>query len=216
MSKEWKRRKRRRQPEQDSLQPVYISTYEVTTEPIHNRQYEQLPRRVKNAIDRLYYQSQREPRKAIPELRKLVKQYPDVPTLYNFLSVAYSQAGQPKKAEAVTRKNYERNPDYLFARLNYAELCLMRGDYDKIEEIFENKFDLKSLYPERDRFHVSEVAGFMGLAGVYFLETGERDAAEKYDEILQEIAPDNPMARKLHQRLHPNLLQRLLMKLTGR
>ena len=86
-------------------------------------------------------------------------------------------------------ENYRRNPDYLFARLNYAELCLARGDYETVAEIFEHKFDLKLLYPKRRRFHISEVANLMGLMGVYLLETGECEAAEKYYEILSQIAP---------------------------
>lgn len=212
---ERRRRKRSRRTAQGELNPVHVIQYEITTEPIHNRRYEQLPRRVKDAIERLHYEAQRQPRKAIPKLRKLLKRYPDMPVLYNYLGVAYSYAGQPKKAEAVARKNYERNPDYLFARLNYAELCLAKGDYEKVGEIFEHKFDLKLLYPERDRFHISEVASFMGLIGVYLLETGEREVAEKYDETLQQITPNHPMAKKLHRRLFPSLLQRLWQRLTG-
>lgn len=214
MSKKWKRRKPR-QPEQDTLRPVHVTTYEITTEPLPERRYEQLPRRVKDAIEQLYYEAQRRPRKAIPKLRKLIKKYPNVPILYNHLVVAYSYAGQPTKAEAVTRENYKRNPDYLFARVNYAELCLAKGDYEEIGEIFEHKFDLKLLYPERNRFHISEVANFMGLIGLYLVESGEREAAEKYDESLQQIALDYPMAKRLHQRLFPSLLRRLWLRLTG-
>ena len=51
----------------------------------------------------------------------------------------------------------KRFPDYLFGRLAYARDCLERGDLDKVSEIFEGKFDLKLLYPDRERFHVSEV-----------------------------------------------------------
>ncbi|MBN1935009.1 MAG: hypothetical protein JW934_10110 [Anaerolineae bacterium] len=65
-------------------------------------------------------------------------------------------------------ENYRRNPDYLFARLNYAELFLRRGDYERVAEILEHKFDLKLLYPRRNRFHVSEVSNFIGLVGLYW------------------------------------------------
>ncbi len=191
---------------QDKLKAVRIVEYEITSEPIQDRRYKRLPGQVKDAIDRLHHEAQRHPHRAIPELVDLVKKYPKLPMLYNFLSVAYSQAGQREKAEEVIRENYRRNPDYLFSRLNYAELCRAQGDYKQIAEIFEHKFDLKLLYPNRKRFHISEVASFMGLMGIYFWEMGEREGAERYYEILKEIAPSFPMTKMLRRKLHPSFL----------
>ncbi len=34
-------------------------------------------------------------------------------------------------------------------------------------------------------------------AGIYFSETGERELAERYCEILEEIAPDFPVTKIL-------------------
>lgn len=198
---------------QDAPGIVYVTEYEITFSPIQDRRYRRLPRRVKDAIERLHDEAQRRPHKAIPELLEWVEKYPNIPMLYNYLSVAYSLAGQREKSEAVSQENYRRNPDYLFARLNYAEVCLAKGEYEKIGEIFEHKYDLKLLYPKRRRFHISEVANFMGLIGVYFFETGEREAAEKYYEILQQIAPGYPMTKRLRRKLFPNLLQRLWLRL---
>lgn len=192
-----------------------MTEYEITTSPIQDRRYKRLPRRVKDAIERLHDEAQRRPRETIPELLEWIEKYPRVPMLYNYLSVAYSLAGQREKSEAVVQENYRRNPEYLFARLNYAEICLAKGEYEKIGEIFEHKYDLKLLYPRRKRFHISEVANFMGLIGVYFYETGEREAAEKYYEILEQIAPDYPMAKRLRRKLFPNQLQRLWQRLVG-
>jgi tetratricopeptide (TPR) repeat protein len=194
---------------------IQLLKYKITTEPIHNRRYKRLPSRVQDNIERLHYDSQRRPRKALPELLELVEKYPDVPVLYNYLSVAYSRTDQRKKAEEIVRENYQRNPDYLFARLNYAEICLAKREYEKVAEILEHKFDLKLLYPNRNLFHISEVANFMGLVGVYFFEIGEIEKAEKYYEILQEIAPDFPMTKRLHQKMHPSLVQRLWNLLRG-
>ena len=199
----------------DELKAVQIVEYEITSEPIQDRHYKRLPGHVKDSIERLHYEAQSRPHRAIPELLGLIKKYPNVPMLYNYLSVAYSYTNQREKAEEAVRDNYRRNPDYLFARLNYAELYRAKGDYEKIAEIFEHKFDLKLLYPKRKRFHVSEVANFMGLIGIYFLETGEREAAERYYEILKEIAPDYPMTKMLRRKLYPGILRRLLKRMAG-
>ena len=201
---------------QDALRAVYVTTYEITSSPIQDRRYKQLPSHVKDAFDRLQHQAQRRPREAIPELLGWIKKYPHIPQLYNYLSIAYSAAGQRQKSKAVILENYRRNPDYLFARLNYAELCLAKGDHEKIAEIFDHKFDLALLYPKRKRFHVSEVANFMGIMGIYFLQIGERDTAEKYYDMLKQIAPDYPVARLLRRKLSPSRLRRLLLRLAGR
>ena len=149
-------------------------------------------------------------------MRDLIKQYPHVPQLYNYLSVAYARAGQRQEAEAVVQENYQRNPEYLFARLNYAEVCLARKDYAQVADIFAHTFDLHALYPQRKRFHLSEVANFMGIAGLYFLAIGNRELAEHYDTLLQQIAPDFPLTTRLHKKLFPGLLRRLWRSVTGR
>jgi hypothetical protein len=50
----------------------------------------------------------------------------------------------------------------------------------------------------------------MGLMGIYSWETGERERAERYYEILKEIAPSFPMTKMLRGKLHPSFLRRLL------
>jgi tetratricopeptide (TPR) repeat protein len=214
MSKKRRMTPTRGQP-QDAPKVVYITEYEITTAPIEDRRYRRLPDHIKDAFERLHYQAQSQPHKAIPELLSWIEQYPDIPLLYNYLSVAYSAAGQNAEAEAVIRTNYQRNPDYLFARLNYAELCLAKGDYAQVAEIFEHKFDLKLLYPKRKRFHISEVANFMGFIGIYFFRIGEQDMAKKYYDLLQQIAPDYPVVEQLRRLLFPSLLRRLLVRLAG-
>jgi len=200
----------------DTLNAVYVTNYEITDEPIQERSYRRLPNHVKDVIERLHYDSQTKPRKAIPEIRAMLKKYPQIPQLYNYLTVAYAKIGEVDKAEAVTRANIRKNPDYLFARLNYAEFCLRRKEYEKIPEIFEQKYDLQLLYPKRKRFHISEVVNFMGLMGVYFYEIGEKGVAEKYNAVLQKIAPNDPMAKRLQGRLSPNVLVRLFQRFTGK
>lgn len=202
------RRSQSRRPQR--LKPVQIVEYEITTEPIYNRDYERLPRRVQAMMDQLYHEAQMRPHKAIPKIKKLIEKYPHVPNLYNYLSVAYNRIGQDEKSKAIVMEQYRRNPDYLFARLNYAEICLHKGEHEKIPEIFDHKFDLKFLYPKRHRFHISEVVNFMSVIGIYFARTGKREAAQKYYDIIQEIGPGYPATRMLKRELHPTLLQRIL------
>ncbi len=206
-----KRRRKQAARKFPNSQTVQVVTYEITDAPILDREYKRLPQEVKEAINRLHDLSQKRPSKAIPELLDWIDRHPNVPTFYNYLSVAYTLSGHRDKAEAAIEDNFRRNPDYLFARVHYGELCLTRRDYDRIPEIFDRKFDLKLLYPKRNKFHVSEVVGFMGLLGVYFFETGQRETAEKYYDMLNQIDPAHLFTKRLRRKLFPGLIRRLLL-----
>jgi len=183
---------------EDKLTPVYVMQYEITDEPIQEAAYRRLPKAVKEKLENLYRVAQRHPQKAIPELIELRKKYSRVPQIYNFLAVAYSYAGEKEKAEQITQENIRKNPNYLFARINQAQFLLAKGEYDKIPEVFEHKYDLQMLY-----------------MGLYFTRTDQREIAEKYNEILQEIAPDFPIAKALNRELNPGIMTRVKKRLLG-
>ena len=69
------------------------------------------------------------------------------------------------------------------------KLDYWKGEYEQAAQILEHKFDLKLLYPKRKRFHISEVVNFMGVVGTYFVDTGQRETARRYYDVLREIAP---------------------------
>jgi tetratricopeptide (TPR) repeat protein len=187
--------------------------YDVTDEPILDPTYRRLPDHVKASIERLHHEAQTRPRNAIGELEALLTQYPRLPQLYNYLAIAYSRIGEGEKAEAIAQAGIQVNPDYLFTRLNYAEFCLHRKEYAKVAEVLDHKFDLHLLYPKRKRFHVSEVVNFMGVVGLYFCETQQRDLAQQYYGVLQKLAPNHPATRRLKRRLSPNLFDRFWARL---
>lgn len=191
--------------------------YKITTEPIHNRHYKRLPDHIKDKINDLYDIVQKKPdQTVISDLEALIKKYPKVPVLYNYLSIAYARSGDEEKYQKTIKKNYHLNPDYLFARLNYAELCTQQGNYEKIAEIFDHKFELKILYPKRKIFHISEVANFMGFIGFFFFKTGKMEMAETYYNIIAEIAYDYPMTQRLRKQLYPGFFRRMFRKMRGK
>jgi tetratricopeptide (TPR) repeat protein len=210
-----KKTKKRRQPGPRSAAPdkhvgLRIVEYEITSDAIRDKRYEELPRHVRDAFEKLHGLLETDPGKAIDELLPWIEQYPDIPMLYNYLSVAYSCTGERGKARQTILENFQKNPDYLFARLNYAELLLMSGDYAKVAELLEHKFDLKLFYPERNRFHITEFVAFTSVVGRYFAGIGDRDTAKVAYDSLRKIAPDNAATRQLHDELHPGSLQNLM------
>lgn len=194
---------------------VILTQYDITSKAIIEGPYKQLPEDVKATLERLYSLAQTRPHQAIPELETLLRTYPHVPNIYNYLSVAYSAAGEKAQAEHIVAENYRRHPEYLFARLNYAEICLAKNDIDAIPSIFNNNFDLKLLYPRRKRFHISELTGFMGVIGPYFYAIGKYELAQNIYDILHQISPHHMYTKRLKRLLHPNLFQRLLRHIQG-
>ena len=188
----------------DTLQVI---SYQITfdaMEPVTK-----IPRAVEKQLTELHALVHDNPKEAIPRLEALKDKYPDTPVLYNYLGMAYSGVGNGEKSEAIARENYQRNPGYLFAKVNYAEICLQKGEYEEIPRIFNHKYDLKLLYPLRDEFHISEVVGFMGIIGTYFAETGEFETADRYYQILEQLAPDHPITTQLGVKLMLHNMEKL-------
>ncbi|HSI10416.1 MAG TPA: hypothetical protein VK961_00165, partial [Chthoniobacter sp.] len=100
---------------------------------------------------------------AIARLEMLAGRHPDVTVLYNLLAAAYSRRGRMTDAMGVVEKNFKMAPEYLFARVQYAQMCLATGRTDAVPGIFDHHFDLKLLYPHRDTYHVSEFIAFIAV-----------------------------------------------------
>lgn len=191
--------------------PALILSYEISDEPIPEPAHGRLPAQVKDELETLYNEVLlQKPKEALDVLKPLIEQYPDVPQLYNYLHIAYRQLNDQTNAQRVLQETLERFPDYLFGRIAYAIDCLQRGETEKVSQIFENKYDLKLLYPKRQRFHISEVLGFCAAMAWYFHSRGESDRAETYYELMCQLDPERissinrPFPRVEKYRIHPS------------
>jgi tetratricopeptide (TPR) repeat protein len=164
----------------------------------------------------LFDQVHDNPQAAIPRLRTLLEQCPDSAVLHNWLSTAYHSMGDEKEAEKIAQANYERHPDYLFARLNLAQFALARGEVERFRQIFDGEFDLKMIYPDRDVFHISEFVGFASLMIEYYVRVDELRAAETMFSVLEQIAPNAPATQSARETLQHWSLLRLLEKAKDR
>jgi tetratricopeptide (TPR) repeat protein len=199
-----------RVPQPPTSDVLVYTEYEITDEPLDNRDIKKLPSQVQARMDDLYELAQHDPMQAIPELERLVTTYPHIPTFANHLSIAYLAAGDQEHATAMVREAYRRHPQYLFAKVNYANLCLQQGEIEKLPGIFDHALDLQQLYPHRTRFHVSEFAGFAGVICRYFCAINERETAALYYQRLKYIAPKHPMTKHAKRALYPPFWGRCL------
>jgi tetratricopeptide (TPR) repeat protein len=182
---------------------LVYTEYDITDEPLDNRDLKKLPGQVQVRLDELYELALHHPTQAIPELERLVTTYPHIPMVSNYLSVAYLYSGDLEKTDACVREAYRRHPQYLFAKVNYANLCLQHGEIEKVPGIFDHACDLKQLYPHRTRFHVSEFTNFAGVMCRYFCAIGQRETATLYYRMLKHVAPRHPMTKHAKRALYP-------------
>ena len=190
---------------------LQLLEYEVTEEPMDDAAH-RLPAEVESQYEDLYESLHRTPARAVGRLEALIEKHPEVAQLYNLLAGAYSRSGQHEKAEDIIERNYRQNPDYLFARLNYAELCLSRGEMEKVREVLDNKFDLKLLYPHRRRFHITEFVNFMYVVGSYHWKTGDQEMARASLRTMRQVAPKHEATEHLARLLDGAALRKALAK----
>ncbi len=183
------------------LKSKNISEYEISYEPMEDESVKALPKSERDHISQLYALIQKSPQQVVPELLDLKEKHPNVPVLGNYLYVAYMLLGDEEKSDAMMLENYQRHPDYLFAKLTYGQYLLKQENIAEFEQVFENKFDLFSLYPKRKKYHIAEVISFWGVIGLYYCGINRWDAVEQTCQVLENLAPHHEVTKILKARL---------------
>lgn len=206
MTRKNSRRPRRRKA-LDRCNPV-DNHYIITNEPVIDKRDNLTPEML-DILERIYHEIPKKPKQVIAELEVLLAKHPDTPKLYNFQVAAYNVLGQHDKVHELAEEVYRRFPDYLFAKINYAQLLLDRGQFKAIPDVFGHKFDLKLLYPDRSVFHVTEFTGFTAILCIYYCYAGQKDLAKMLYGNMLEVAPDSPMIAYARSFLKLGLRMRL-------
>ena len=195
---------------------VRLVEYELTYDALDDPRGRRLPQVDQQRIDAVIERFMERPGQSVEALEQLVADFPNFERLYNYLGVAYEHASRFDEARQLMRQTYERFPDYLFAKLSYARLCLLEGRYNEVADVFEHKFDLCLLYPHRRRFHITEFTSFHMVMGEYHHAIGDKSQAQRHYEALQQAAPDCPDACRLRALLRPHPLRKLLQETVRR
>lgn len=177
-----------------------LSFYE--DDPLSETSLKQLSPKIQDRIKEIYDLLTQKPVEAIPPLEQLIVEYPEVPLLWNFLTVAYAKSGDRKKLETQIIATYEKFPNYLYAMTAFGQLCLEKGELAKIPEIFHNCFSLATLFPACKYFHRSELIAFYLLIGSYFAALGQHKLAKDQLKMLTKIAPQAKETENLGQMLN--------------
>jgi len=180
-------------PPKSNHKTVILQSYQITSEAISDQKDPMMTLRGLlggDAMEELFYQCKDEPSVAIPRLLQLIENHPNVPSLYNWLAVAYGRTGDNGKAGEINRLNYERNPEYLFALVNHCVPLLDGGQVQRVTEILNGRYDLQQLYPHRNVFHISEALGFYYMMVMYYVKLGKPKPAESLARVMEQLDPD--------------------------
>ncbi len=160
--------------------------YTITWEPLDD---DTTPPELNAQLPHLYEASRYSPDRTLAErIRQLIRQYPDVPTLKNYLMTTYLQTGQRSRANEVLEQTVAQHPRYLLGLVNKANQLLTKDDTDGVEKLFGGPpADLLTFYPERSVFHASEVAHFTFMSFEYYLTKGDPDAGLARLRLLRDL-----------------------------
>lgn len=188
--------------------------YEITYQAIVDQKIQKLPPADRQSLDSLLVDNAKDAEKAIPQLLALKEKYPKIPLIYNYLSIAYGFVDPQLQKQAII-DNYQQNPNYLFARCHYAQLCLREGKPEQVPAIFDKKFDLKALYPRRNQFHATEYAAFSGVLCSYFKAIGDDKMAQYFYDCLERLVPGAAETKQAKKLIKPGFFNRLVNKLVS-
>ncbi len=135
----------------------------------------------------------------LSKLLKLKEKYPEHKRIYNLIGICYQILGDSDSLEKIIIETYQRFPNYLFAKTGYVSYWMSKNDYSKFEEVFDGKYNLKSIYPSRDEFHVTEAITFFFVCGRYFASKRKLSIAKKYKNMIFELSPSSREVMILHQ-----------------
>lgn len=142
------------------------------------------------------------PRKTLSAVEEFQRKHPELPEALNLLSYVYIHTKQITKAEALIEQTYSRFPEYLFARINFADQCLRKKHFEKIPQIFP-EFNLQKLFPDKTIYHYLEFRGFITVVGFYHLAMHQKSIAKSCLALAKELDPDHSSVKLLEKKLYP-------------
>jgi tetratricopeptide (TPR) repeat protein len=167
-----------------------------------------LPPEVDGQMTELWELVHENPAAAVPRIEGLLKDFPEVPQLRNYLCAALQQLGKYQRVMKIIEEDYHRFPNYLFARAAYGTLLLKEGRMEEFERLFALPIHPRAWYSEREEFHITEAVTVLALAALYDIKRGEFGQATQLIKELEKLAPDNAMIADVKREL--NVARRLL------
>lgn len=131
-------------------------------------------------------------------LNLLKKKYPNVPMIYNYISLLYEKNDNDKECYGAVNETIRKFPAYLFGKISLCNYYIKNNMHNKIPEILKSKFNIYEHYPvDKSEFHISEVRGFYSVLGSYYIHNDKIENAYYCYFILCDIDQEHEVAKKL-------------------
>jgi hypothetical protein len=147
-----------------------------------------IPQVIVEQMPELHTQSLKGTPQIVKKLKGLIAQYPKVPQLYNYLSVAYIIQGNTVEFDKVNEMLITQYPGYSVPRLNQANRHIVRGEFGKVEAILGNGMAINTFLPNRQIFHFSEVVQFYEVVVLLLIHKRQFDASDNPIKLLKEVS----------------------------
>lgn len=164
-----------------------INNYKICSSPTEINKRFGIKPEIQEKMVEMLIKVEKGKKSGIKELNDLIKKYPFVPHFKNYLSSLYDRQGNHFMAKEINRKLVDLHPDFLFGRLNMANIAIENEEYEKVPIILCEAMELKALYPERDEFHYVELLGFSQTAFKYFIGMEDTEQAQIHLDIIKKL-----------------------------
>lgn len=166
-------------------------SYNITTDPQFLDDQNTISPQLTRKLERYHQMALEGKKSSVPKMLSAIEKYPNNPQLKNYLSVLYGQLNMTQKMYDVNKWIIAEHPDYLFGKLNLANEYYLKQEYEKMPDVLGREMEIKSLYPNRETFHLSEVTSFLKSTILYYTAIENIEQAEERYDILKHIAPDS-------------------------
>ena len=194
----------RKKTEKNNPELIKAGKFYITDSQVEEKNWSLIPKIEKKKILRLYKYIKKSMNldNVIKKLVKYKSKYPNVPTIYNYLGIAFEKAYQTRNYYETLIETKEKFPDYIFGKISLSEYYLNNNEYKKIPDLLDNKFEITQHFPiGTDVYHISAVRGFYYVTGRYFTKVGKIEMAYKSYFLLNDLDIDHKTTEILGQEI---------------
>jgi tetratricopeptide (TPR) repeat protein len=153
--------------------------------------YRHIPQALNAQMSDLHDQAHKGKVQVIQKLERLIERYPNVPALYNYLSIAYMVHENQEKFMKINELTIKRFPDYPIAKMNQATRLTLAGKFDEAEALLGQTMDINAFIPTRKIFHISEVFQFYETTTRFFIHKRDFKVADSHLNLLKKLSAKN-------------------------
>jgi hypothetical protein len=176
---------------------------DISWDPMPDPEVGRLPRAVRARMDNLYPRIHTRAAEVLPELRELAGKYPQINCLRNWLCACLRALDFEEEAFQISEATFRENPGYIFGRTTLAEMLLEKGELDEADGIMGGPgAALPFVYPDRKKFHISEVRHWFFIQGKLHVFQDRVESAKSCRDLLHQLEPNSPAVKELDRLLN--------------